>query len=243
MIQCNQRRLSMKKIWLSLLSLLLVLSLLLTACTTDGTSDDNGGENGGSENGGGGDSGDSGADDEPLGYTDLSSAFDPCHTVSDETRVFDSSDDTGVTTSYVLSFDGREAGYSFASSEINGFHDAYTCSRCIYTSKNGATAFCFCDNAGAHSGITVILDQPISASLVQGVKATVMSESAIANGSQIRIQPMDATDAADIVNSKGCPDISGADITWKTVDFGFNATHIASLADEDGYIYGFKLFI
>lgn len=239
----------MKKIWISMLAVLLTLSLLLTSCVGDEPGGDNGGvgdsgaSNNGGDNGGnaGGDNGGVGGE-EPLGYTDLSAAFDPGYTISDEARVFNSSEGTGVTTSYVLSFDGRESGYSFASSEISGFHDAYTCARCTYTSKNGVTAFCFCDNAGAHSGITVILDQPISGSLVQGVKATVMSESAITSGSQLRIQPMDATDAADIVNSKGYPDVSGAASAWKTVDFGFNANHIASLADEDGYIYGFKLY-
>ena len=244
----------MKKSLISILSFFLLTSLLFTsACTSAGV--ENGSEtdsNVSSESNAMSESSSKESDSEKTDkpeaetektvYTDLSGDFDPRLPQNNEKKVQATATGSEFTTSFVLNFDGKEENYSFESFGLSGLHDSYSCNNCTYVEKNGTTAFHTCDHSGAHSGITVILKTPIKADLVTSVKFTFMTADEIKNASQLRIQSGIATNASDVVNLDGCPDISGAVDNWKTADFGFNSSHVSAIADSDGYIRSFKFY-
>ena len=176
-------------------------------------------------------------------YTDLSAEFDPQIPNNTSMKAAATAEGAGLASSITISFDGNEDSYGFAPFNTEGgLHDAYSCNNCGYNEKNGSTAFHFCDDSGAHSGITIVLKAPINASIVSGLKATVMTADNVVNSSQLRIMKSTSTNASEVINLSGCPDISGATNSWKIIDFGFSASEIASLADADGYIRSFKFY-
>lgn len=181
--------------------------------------------------------------DEPqVEYTDLSVNFSPLPVINNNAKAKASSEGSLTSGDIVLSFDGYEANFKLTPFGLSGLHDAYSCENCKYEEKNSSTALHFCDDSGDHTGVILMLDTPIKASLVSGIKVTYMTADEIKNVSQIRILNPNATNASEIVNHSGCPDISGATEDWKTVDFGMNSSHITSLADTDGYIRTLKFY-
>ena len=186
-----------------------------------------------------------GTEDETMTekYADLSAPHSPVIEPNPSDKVTAVSPGKNATSAYTVRFNEAEEGYSFASLEFSGRHDAYGCENCKYVQKDGEQVFYMHTDASAHIGLAVDLKKPIDASLVSAVTITVMTDQEITKASDVRLFPRYETNTSVPLNHKGYSDLSGASGEWKTIDFCFSATHIDALTDDDGFIRGFKLML
>lgn len=176
-------------------------------------------------------------------YTDLSGEFTPTINANTSAKLQTKSTGAAMGGNIVITFDGTETTYSFDSFGMSGKHDAYSCNDCKITEKNGSSALYMHTHSSQHIGIAVDLKTPIEASVVSGITITFMTSQEITNESQLRFFKRDETSSSSVINLDGIPDLSGATADWKTVDMNFSSSHIKSMADDDGYIHGFKLML
>ena len=225
----------------------LIFLLLCSACNQnpEETVDSGAGETPQEDTTAGGGGSEIGTEDETMTgkYADLSALHSPVIEPNPSDWVTAVSPGTNATSAYTIRFNEAEEGYSFASLEFSGRHDAYCCENCKYVEKDGEQVFYMHTDESAHIGLAVDLKKPIDAALVSAVTITVMTDQEITKASDVRLFPRYETNTSVPLNHKGYSDLSGASGEWKTIDFCFSATHIDALTDDDGFIRGFKLML
>lgn len=183
-------------------------------------------------------------------YTDLSGEFTPEISPDTAAKVKVTSTGAAMGGNVIIAFDGTEGSYSFAPMALSSYHNAYKAEgdgfvfdKAEYAEINGAKAFCLKTSGSGGNGIAIDLKTPIDSSLVSGVTITFMTSKEITNKSQLRFFKRDETNTSAVINLDGIPDLSGATEDWKTINMSFSASHINSMADDNGLIHGFQIML